>query len=449
MFELQQIDPVLAAEAVIVILIIISQIVIFNRNNLTIRRLKRIYPDPAALGLATPEEGAAQSVAQIDEAPPYHPTFREILQATNAYLRKNKGAADFDILSDMAQAKDRSIEHSIDSSLSLPLYIGLLSTFIGVIIGLVKIALTGVTDDAIQSFIGGVLIGMAGSFMGLALTVRSNSLFKDAKKIRDQGQYEYLTFLRAHILPALQAPQAANAQSPETPLRETLQAFQSGFAEYQATMQESLRGTIKLFHEVKDVFERIRNIESGLESVNTLMRQNDKIIDKQVGYIDTYIQRAETLSRVLSEHTAGMEKRFHRLVDDQIKSLDSSAQAAYMKMDQYLASLSTAGSKEFVDGIQRDFVSLRDEMDQVQKKNLDVSIRLLERIEQDEKINLRISQQMEAMNANLKQVLLGQDEARKDFTNSLAFKVFAYTGSLLFIAALAAGVVYLWMNVVR
>ena len=128
----------------------------------------------------------------------------------NDYLIRNKGAADFDILKELAERKSASQQSAIDSNIALPLYIGLLCTFTGVIIGLIRIATDGVSDDAIQAFIGGVLIGMIGSAVGLALTTRSNFVFKNAKKTRDGKQYDYFSFLRSNILPTLQKGEVLN-----------------------------------------------------------------------------------------------------------------------------------------------------------------------------------------------------------------------------------------------
>lgn len=448
-------DPIFLAEIGIVATIIIIQLVVFSRNNATIRLLKKIYPNATALeakeAALPPEDqgGETGSALQVVSTKRFSNTFKEVIRTTNAYLRKNRGQADFDILREMAVDKDSAVEHSIDANISLPLYIGLLCTFTGVIIGLVKILMVGVTDGAIQSFVGGVLIGMLGSAVGLALTVRSNSLFKDAKKKRDADRYEYLTFVRGQILPALKEEPEATPQEEESveEIREKLAAFHHGFANYQDHMNDSLGETLRLFNELKDVFGRIRQIESGLASVGHVIENNDSMLEKQVAYIDAYAQKAEQFTEILGEHYNQVDSKLNTIVNEGVNKIDTGIQAAYAKMDQYLESLESGeNSKEFVDGINQNLTVIRGDLAQLQQRSADINEKILKRLESDGQINLRISQQMEAMNANLKQVILDQQKLSKSFINSTGFKVFAISGAIAFILAIGGGIAYAITN---
>lgn len=448
-------DPILLAEIAIVAVIIVLQLVVFTRNNAAIRRLKRIYPAIAVLEakemeLAPAEEGLSPTAMQIVSTKKFTPIFKEIVRTTNAYLRKNRGAADFDILKEMAEDKEGSLEKAIDANIALPLYIGLLCTFIGVIIGLVKIMTVGVSDAAIQSFVGGVLIGMIGSAMGLALTTRSNYLFKDSKKKRDGDRYEYLSFLRAQILPALKlepetAPEQQEASVVE--IRERLSAFHHGFANYQANMNESLAETLRLFSELKTVFERIRHLEAGLGTLGNALEHNDQLIEKQVAYIDEYAQKAEAFTNILGEHFSKVNAKLNEMSDKGVKDLDGSIRAAYAKMDQYLEDLENGdASKKFIDHLEHELTTIKGEMAQLQIQSVDINKNILKHLEKDDQINLRISQQMEAMNANMKQVLLDQEKVRGSFINSTGFKIFAATGTIAFVLGIAGGIAYVVMN---
>lgn len=457
MDEIKQImsDPILLAEIGIVAAIIIIQIVVFSRNNATIRLLKKIYPNATALeakeAALPPEDqhGAVGSALQVVSTKKFSNTFKEVVRTTNAYLRKNRGQADFEILRDMAVDKDSAVEHSIDANISLPLYIGLLCTFTGVIIGLVKILTEGVSDGAIQSFVGGVLIGMIGSAIGLALTVRSNFLFKDSKKKRDADRYEYLSFVRGQILPALrEKPEVSETEEESVEeIREKLAAFHHGFANYQEHMNDSLGETLRLFTELKDVFGRIRQVESGLASVGHVIANNDTMLEKQVAYIDAYAQKAEQFTEILGEHYSQVDGKLNTIVNEGVRKIDTGIQAAYAKMDQYLDSLESGeNSKEFVDGLNQNLTVIRGDLAHLQQRSTDVNEKILKRLESDGQINLRISQQMEAMNANLKQVLLDQQKLRTSFINSTGFKVFAITGAIAFILAIGGSIAYVVTN---
>jgi hypothetical protein len=73
-----------------------------------------------------------------------------------------------------------------------------MGTFTGIIIGLLNIGFGGgVTEENINSFIGGVVIAMVASFFGLLLTVINNSKnFRGCKSyICDERKNNFLQLL--------------------------------------------------------------------------------------------------------------------------------------------------------------------------------------------------------------------------------------------------------------
>jgi biopolymer transport protein ExbB/TolQ len=131
--------------------------------------------------------------------------FKEMLFSINRYLIKNKGAVDFSIIKSIVERSMQAKENEVSSTVSLPLYIGLMGTFIGVILGLLKIAFFGgVSDENINAFIGGIFIAMVASLCGLVLTVINNSgNFKKAKTISDDRKNKFFNFLQVELLPHL------------------------------------------------------------------------------------------------------------------------------------------------------------------------------------------------------------------------------------------------------
>lgn len=428
-------DPIFLAELIIVGVIILIQFIVFFRNNQATDLLEDLYPK--ATGLATQAQPAESGGGQIDlilDNPGFSSTFREIVRTTNAYLTKNRGAADFDILKEIAERRSHSQERAIESNITLPLYIGLLCTFTGVIIGLVKISIVGVSDAAIQSFIGGVLIGMVGSAMGLSLTVRSNHRFRNAKQTRDNEQYNYFTFLRTNILPALRRDplQPANA------LRENLAAFNEGFAQYQESVNSSLGESLRLFGELKSVFNQIRGIEQGLSGIGHFLQANDGLIDRQVAYLDSYAQKAEVFTRKLGDHFQQTDRQVAALVDENIRTLDQRTRTAVVKMDQYLATLDGSDSKAFAEAINRDLDKIRGNVATLQEKSLEVNARLLEQLNRDTESRDDLTEQVRIMNAKLEQSLAHPG----GFMNSMAFQFFVYAGAAAFVLSIIGGAIF-------
>ncbi|WP_114780656.1 hypothetical protein [Botryobacter ruber] len=170
-------------------------------------------------------------------------TFSSIIKSTNEYLKRNKGAAaDFDILKDVSERHAEALDNEVQSTIATPLYVGLLGTFSGVIIGLSSLIWTGsgaaeevvagaessaafITDQNISSFLFGVLIAMTGSFFGLLLTLLGNHGLKNARSIRDRHKNNYYTFLQTHLLPKLNSDMAASLGN----LKSVLDSFNKDF----------------------------------------------------------------------------------------------------------------------------------------------------------------------------------------------------------------------------
>lgn len=445
--------PLILVEIAVVLVVIISQLTVFGRNNLGIRKLRRIYPKAASLETTSEPLGegdVGRSLNLLSETGSYSNTFRDIVHNTNAYLKRNRGETDNETLENIAADRDYALERELDRSVELPLYIGLFCTFLGVIIGLTGLIMdeNGIANDSgITNFIGGVMIAMLGSAMGLILSVRSKILLKNAIKARDRGRFEYFAFLREHVA----KPLAETAEvSPATEeLRNSLSAFHEGFTQYQGSMNSSLQETLGLFKEMRGVLERVRDLEVGFDRMGRAMEENDRLIDKQVAYIDSYTQKAESFANILGNHFTQVDGKLTSLADEGVKQIESSTQAAYAKMDSFLASLQNPEEgKVMVDDIRRDAQDIRSQMLTLQQQSVDLNNKMLVRFNNDDQLTLRISQQMEAMNAQLKQLLVTQEEVKQGFTNSFAFKAFTVTGALAFIGLLAAGIAYAVKNFV-
>lgn len=435
-------DPILLAEIIIVGLIIVGQIFVFLRNSQAIGRLGKLFPQASLLDVT--EEAQVDlnavdtiTVPQLKDHPRFSQGFRDILQMTNDYLRRNKGASQAERLQEIAQRKAESMEGAIETNLPLPLYIGLLATFTGVIMGLVKIAIVGVTDAAIQGFIGGVVIGMIGSAIGLLLTVRSNQSFKVRKEDCDEGLEDYFQFLRTKVV----HPEASPVSGSVKGLRDSLAAFQDGFAQYQGQMNESLGDTLRLFRELKDVFKQIRTVEQEISGIGQAVLTNDQLIERQVAYLDNYQQKAEAFTRKLAENFQRVDQQVNTLVDENIKALDESTKTAYLKMDQYLASLDGGDRQALARSLSEDLGRIKDDVKTLQEKSVHINAQLLERVEDETQSRQLLSAAVQQMNLRLEQM----DRDQRGFLGSTAGQIFLYTG----IAAFSLGIVSAGMYLVE
>ncbi len=192
-------------EIFITLIVVCIQYYYFKRTKQRIKQLENSFPDHE-LNENNIDffERAAETVELIKvESNKYSYEFVDIVNNINKYLDRNKGAVDFSIMKNVVDRSVESQEEDATSNISLPLYVGLMGTFLGIIVGLVGIAFGGVNDEGnINSFLGGVFIAMIASLMGLMLTViNSSGSFKRAKKINDKRRDGFFSFLQIQLLP--------------------------------------------------------------------------------------------------------------------------------------------------------------------------------------------------------------------------------------------------------
>jgi hypothetical protein len=153
------------------------------------------------------EEEITNEVSLINPNGKSNPIFEEILQSVNVYLLRNKGAVtDFNLIKDIIERNIDAEDDDINQTATIPLYLGLMGTMLGIVFGLINLFIVSDTnkDFEIQGFLGGVSIAMFASFYGLAWTVYNASFkFKDARRIVEKSKNNFYTFIQTELLPIL------------------------------------------------------------------------------------------------------------------------------------------------------------------------------------------------------------------------------------------------------
>lgn len=138
--------------------------------------------------------------------------FAKILNALNKYLvRNNHSVADFNLIKDIVERNTDTIEEEVHLTLSTPLYLGLMGTMIGIVIGLFNMsALYGSTisdmalTNGIGILLGSVKVAMIASFAGLLLTIYNSSItFRGTKSVLEGKKNDFYTFIQVELLPTL------------------------------------------------------------------------------------------------------------------------------------------------------------------------------------------------------------------------------------------------------
>ena len=235
----------LLLEILLIVALVAWQAVVFWHNRQLTGQVRAMYPVAGAVAVqpipftsTNPEKHfAVQYDALITRNA--SPEFAEIITDTNEYLLNNRGAAaDFGILKDISERHAEALDEEIQAQIATPLYLGLLGTFTGAILGLISLVGnpfaevatdpgkdTSFNNSDVLHFLGGVLIAMIGSLFGLAFTLAGNQLLKQARAVRDRNKNAYYTFLQKALLPKLNSDMQAGMSN----LKSVLDTFNADF----------------------------------------------------------------------------------------------------------------------------------------------------------------------------------------------------------------------------
>jgi hypothetical protein len=407
-------------EVVLILGLIAWQVFVFLANRRLIARVQAMYPEVAQLGVQAvdanaelrytdsyvPQEYDALTVSRSS------PEFAQILTDTNDYLRANKGAAaDFNTLRDISEREASLLDQEIEAQISTPLYLGLLGTFLGAILGLIALvnpfgdetsAAGGASfnNADVTHFLGGILIAMSGSFIGLLLTLGGNQLLKSARAQRDRYKNGYYNFLQKALLPRLNSDMQASMSN----LKSVLDTFNQDFfskiqadffskiAEFtplisritenisiqknfleklqQIGYTELANATIKVFDRVDEsaasfekflgyqqslnvavskgadtaqtitsLLDRLSSLESALKQVPGYLEQHDARIREQARF---YGEHQALLSQISQGVTQALSEDAHKMNEVLEKRRDefvAQAQSAHVQWDAYFRQL--------------------------------------------------------------------------------------------------------------
>ncbi|MEO3407400.1 hypothetical protein AAFN85_26005 [Mucilaginibacter sp. CAU 1740] len=245
---------------------------------------------------------------------PNHPSdeFQQIIVATNTYLRNNKGSADFNIIKSISERVSEGQEHQIAAGVTTPLYLGLMGTFVGVILGLVHVILMSdkmlqgnVAENAIIGLLSGVSVAMIVSLLGLAMTTYNNVVvLRQAVVTRDRNKNAYYNFLQSELLPNLDN----NLYSALNLLKSNIGDFNAKFTDNLKLFDQQFGQNIGLLRSaVADISGQIvaihENTRSQIDFLHELKKVDYQAIAKSnIRMLDKMKDTAPVLTEFISAH---------------------------------------------------------------------------------------------------------------------------------------------------
>ena len=274
------------------------------------------------------EDEVTVSQVHIEDA---SPTLLEVEHSLNMYLQKNKGAAsDFHIMKDVVERYCDADEEEITTQQPIPLYLGLMGTMVGIIVGIVYIAATKgfSVDDITQSvteLMTCVAIAMSASFMGVYCTTRISWKSKDAFSRVESDKNKFYSWLQTELLPTLSG-NTVNAlyllQQNLTQFNSTFQTNISGLNRALGQVRETSAEQVELINLLQDI--DIRRVAQANVTVLRELRDCTGELTRFNQYmhsVSDYLTAVNALNSNINEHlnrTAAIERMgafFEREID--------------------------------------------------------------------------------------------------------------------------------------
>jgi biopolymer transport protein ExbB/TolQ len=360
-------------EIIFIIALIALQIIVFANVLKKIGNFKKFFPDTSKIKIKRINEGTAKEPDSLDllDAPIENEHFNEIIESTNDYLRKNKGAAaDFGILKDISERHLEKFDNEIGNLINVPLYIGLGGTFFGIIIGLFGISFPNTTTTvaiisttSINQLLNGVITAMCASLAGLIFTVINSVVYKSAAYKTDTDKNNYYDLLQRELLPNLNTGIARSLGTFKDVLNHFIQKFGENMDDYMVS-GEMLNENLSKQQFVLEEINKLSLTRTSTKIAETFVKLQEssehlaKFIDYQKG-LNNYVDKTEKV-------TQEMKSIIEKFTD--------------FNLNLKVISDNTIGAielqKQFKDSLEKHFPTINDHREvwrqQIDELNLDV-----------------------------------------------------------------------------
>lgn len=227
-----------------------------------------------------------------------NPLIIKVVETINSYLLRNKGAvSDFNLIKDIVERNCDAVDEEINQQLPVPIYLGLMGTILGIIIGLWSINfdpaqfMTSVTD-----LVESVKLAMGCSFMGLLLTtILSAWFYRGAKAKLEEQKNELYTFIQIELLPQL----SQDANSTILTMQAHLERFNTGFSENVEGFDGIMNRILQAFESQVRLTEQLQHMDISrvahlnahvLSELRTSMNEFEKF-NQYLNLMNSFVQK--------------------------------------------------------------------------------------------------------------------------------------------------------------
>ncbi len=265
-----------------------------------------------------------------------------IINSINSYLERNgDSASDFNLIKDIVDRNTDAVDDEIQTQIPFPLYLGLMGTMLGILIGVGYLVFSGGLDqlintveigaqqtdlpitaiepslintveigaqqtDGIKALLGGVALAMVCSIIGILFTTIGSNRTKKIKAEVETNKHSFLSWLQAELLPVMNR----DAISVMRQVTDNLSQFNNEFSANTANLSETLSTVSDATENQVRLLEQVNQLRpTRLATANVQVYQNLKNCSDEIGRIGDalqnsadYLAKVRELSDKLDEH---------------------------------------------------------------------------------------------------------------------------------------------------
>lgn len=264
-------------------------------------------------GILTREVEVSQIFVRND-----NPTMNSIREALNMYLQKNNGAAsDFALMKDVVERYCGAEEEEITVVQPIPLYMGLMGTMIGIIVGISVIAANGGVEKLtnVSSMMTCVAIAMVASLVGIVFTTTISWKAKGAKTLVESRKNVFYSWLQTELLPVLSGNTVTALSLLQTNLMTFNQTFKGNIQEFDQVLTNVRQVSQDQAHALEAIsrIDITKVTQANVTVLRELQRSTAQIerFNQYLTNVNGYLDAVNSLNNNLNNHldrTAAVER---------------------------------------------------------------------------------------------------------------------------------------------
>lgn len=235
---------------------------------------------------------------------------QELVSEINDYITKTNGVVEYAVIKDKTERRIDSLYEFATSKISFPTHLGLMGTFFGVYIGLECFNAGlgqgdgGITDQMIKELIGGIIVSMLTSLLGLVLMTISNIHASNVQKKVDAQRDEFFKFLQMSVIPTL----GTNVSSSLNRLRSTIGNFEPSFRAVIEEFKTAFRDCTDMFkgtfaENAEVLTKSVAEMGSNMTLINENIQKQDQLLAtlrqrEMVVTLDKFVSAANSFDAV-------------------------------------------------------------------------------------------------------------------------------------------------------